>query len=211
MSEDNELNPEIEALLRDVPAVDPSLREIHIAAALTEMNAAAAPSGRLRFLAAAAAVVVLIGGGIAVAKNSGNTPPAIAADTTIASIPKASGECAHSGGFWGDVGDIDYFSLRGTTFELVHRDDVVDLYFGSKPCTMVGTIAYFETMRRRDKQEESPSETTCEQKPLIQFTDNAGGSEYRFALLETPSGVSLFFEDRCNEPLGSIALPPSSD
>jgi len=206
MSEDNELNPEIEAALRDIPAVDPSLREQHIAAALAEI-APAALSGRLRFLAAAAAVIVLVGGGVTVAKNSGGTPPAIAADPSTTTIAKASGACEHSGGFWGDVGDIDSFTLRGTAFELIHRDDLIDLYFGSEPCTMVGSIAYYEAMLRRDKQKDLPSETTCEQEPLIQFTDNSGGSEYRLALLETSDGVSLFFEDKCNEPLGSIALP----
>ncbi len=210
MSDDNELDPRLEASLRNISAPDPSVMETHIAAALGEV-AAATSRGRLRFLAIAAAVLVLVSGGIAVAKNSRDAPPAIAADTTVTTVPKASGACTHSGGFWGDVGGIDYFTLRGTAFELVHRDDLVDLYFGSKPCTMVGTIAYYEAMLRRDKQEESPSETTCEQKPLIQFTDNAGGSEYRLALLETPAGVSLFFEDRCNEPLGSIALPTSGD
>ena len=210
MSEDNELTPELEALLRDIPAVDPSLREQHIAAALDEITPAAAAS-RLRFLAAAAAVVVLIGGGIAVARNTNDAPPAIAADTTVTSVPKATSECPHTGGFWGDVGGIDYFTLRDTAFELVRRDDLVGLYLGSEPCTMVGTISYYEAMLRRDKKGESPAKTNCEQKPLIQFSDNAGGSEFRLALLETSEGVSLFFEDRCNEPLGSIPLPSFSN
>ena len=80
MSEDNELTPEIEAALREVPAVDPSLREQHIAAALGEISPTAS-SGRLRFLATAAVVVVLFGGGFAVTRNSDHTPPAIAART----------------------------------------------------------------------------------------------------------------------------------
>jgi hypothetical protein len=75
----------------------------------------------------------------------------------------------------------------------------------------VNEIVYFEEMRRRDNHGETPSKSTCEQKPFLQFTDNAGGSEYRLALLETSNGVSLFFEDRCNEPIGSITLPPAAD
>jgi hypothetical protein len=45
------------------------------------------------------------------------------------------------------------------------------------------------------------------EEPLVQFVDNSGGPEYTLALLRTDNGVSLFFEDRCNEPLGSISLP----
>lgn len=74
MSEDNELTPEIEAALREVPAADPSLREQHIAAALGEISPAAS-TGRPRFLAVAAAVVVLLGGGLALARNSDDSSP----------------------------------------------------------------------------------------------------------------------------------------
>jgi hypothetical protein len=211
MSDDNELTPEIEAALRDIPAADPSLRDQHIAAALGEL-APAATAKRRNLFAAAAAVLVLAGAGVAVSQNSDGDSPAVAApDTTMTSVPKASSECQKSGGFWGDVGGIDYFTLRGAAFELVRRDDLVDLYLGSEPCTIVGTIGYYEAMQRRDNQGDSPSKSACEQKPLVQFSDNTGGPEYRLALLETSDGVSLFFEDRCNEPLGSIALPQSGD
>jgi hypothetical protein len=211
MSQDNELTPEIEAALRDFPAADPALRDQHIAAALGEL-APAATMKRRNLFAAAAAVLVLAGAGVALSQNSdGDTPAVAAPDTTITSVPKASSECPHTGGFWGDVGGIDYFTLRGAAFELVHRDDLVDLYFGSEPCTMLGTIGYYEAMQRRDNQEGLPTESTCSKDPLVQFTDNAGGSEYRLALLETSNGVSLFFEDRCNEPLGTVTLPPAAD
>jgi hypothetical protein len=208
MSEDNELSPEIEAALRDISAVDPTVRDQHIAAALGELTGPAQSKGRLRFLsAAAAAVLVLVGGGIAVARNSGDTSPAIAADTTMASVPKASAECTHTGGFWGDVGAVEGFTVRGTTYELVLRKGTVEVLLGTEPCTKVDEIVYFDAMRRRDNQEELPSESTCEQEPLIQFADNSGGPEYRLALLKTADGVSLSFEDRCNDPLGTISLP----
>ena len=210
MSEDNELTPEIEAALREVPAADPSLREQHIAAALSEISPATS-TGRPRFLAVAAAVVVLLGGGLALARNSDDTPPAIAADTTVATVPKATNDCPHTGGFWGDVGSVEGFTFGGAAYELVLRNGNVEVLLGTQPCTRVDAVVYFEEMRRRVNQNELPSKTACEQKALIQFSDTADGVEFRLALLETTDGVSLFFEDRCNEPLGSIALPLSSD
>ncbi len=206
MSENNELGPEIEAALSNISAVDPALRDQHIAAALGEL-APAATTKRRSLFAAAAAVLVLVGGGIAVARNSDDTPPALAADTTAASVPKASPECTHTGGFWGDVGRVEGFAVRGAAYELVLRKGAVEVLLGTQPCTRVDEIVYFDLMRRRDNQNELPSKSTCEQEPLIQFVDNSGGPEYELALLRTDTGVSLFFEDRCNEPLGSIALP----
>jgi hypothetical protein len=211
MSQDNELTPEIEAALRDIPAADPALRDQHIAAALGEL-APAATMKRRNLFAAAAAVLVLAGAGVALSQNSdGDTPAVAAPDTTITSVPKASSECPHTGGFWGDVGRVEGFSVRGTAYELVLRNGTVEVLLGTQPCTKVNKIVYFEEMRRRDNQGETPSKSTCEQKPFLQFTDNAGGSEYRLALLETSNGVSLFFEDRCNEPLGTVTLPPAAD
>lgn len=211
MSDNNEFDPQIEASIRDIPAADLSLREQHIAAALNEMAAPETGNGRLRFLSAAAAVLILVAVGVGISKNSGDTPPAIAADTSTTSVPKASGECTHSGGFWGDVGSVEKFTFGDTAYELVLRNGTVEVLLGTSPCTTVDTIVYYEEMRRRDNQEELPSKTTCEQKTLVQFSDNSGGPEYALALLETSDGVSLFFEDRCNEPLGSIPLPASGD
>jgi hypothetical protein len=211
MSDDNELTPEIEAALRDIPAADPALRDQHIAAALGEL-APSVTTKRRNLFAAAAAVLVLAGAGFAFSQNSDGNSPAIASpDTTISSVPKASGECPHTGGFWGDVGRVEGFTFQDTAYELVLRNGTVEVLLGTQPCTRVDEIVYFEEMRRRDNQEELPSKATCEQKPLVQFADNEGESEYRLALLETSDGVSLFFEDRCNEPLGSIALPTSGD
>ena len=211
MSDNNEFDPQMEASIRDLPAPDPSLREQHISAALNAMAAPETGNGRLRFLSAAAAVLILVAVGVGVSRNSDDTPPAIAADPSTTSVPKASGECTHSGGFWGDVGSVEEFTFGDTAYELVLRNGTVEVLLGTSPCTTVDTIVYYEEMRRRDNQEELPSKTACEQKPLIQFSDNSGGPDYALALLETSDGVSLFFEDRCNEPLGSIALPPSGD
>jgi hypothetical protein len=206
MSEDNELSPEIEAILKDTSAVDPAIRDQHIAAALGELTPSSS-SGRLKFLVAAAAVLVLAGGGIAVSRNSNDTPPALAAVTTAASVPKASAECTHTGGFWGDVGRVEGFALRGTAYELVLRKGTVEVLLGTQPCTKLDEIVYFDEMRRRDNLNESPSTNNCSQEPLVRFGDSSGGSEYTLALIGTDTGVSLFFEDRCNDPLGSISLP----
>jgi hypothetical protein len=215
MSDNNELDPQIESSLRDLPAADQAMKEAHIAAALGEVTPAQS-GGRLRFLSVAAAVLILVAGVITVSKNSNDTPPAIAADTTATSAPKASAECEHSGGFWGDVGGIDNFTLRGTKFELVHRDDLVDLYFGSAPCTMLGTISYSEALVARVKATDAPNDfTECSfaSEPLVRFSDepSGGGDTYSFVLVATEDGVSLYFEDRCNEPIGSIPLPTSGD
>jgi hypothetical protein len=206
MSEDNELSPEIEAILKDTSAVDPAIRDQHIAAALGELTPSSS-SGRLKFLVAAAAVLVLAGGGIAVSRNSNDIPPALAADTTITSVPKASAECTHTGGFWGDVGRVEGFTVQGVVYELVLRKGTVEVLLGTQPCTKLDEIVYFDEMRRRDNQNESPSTNNCSQEPLVRFGDSSGGSEYTLALIGTDTGVSLFFEDRCNDPLGAISLP----
>ena len=212
MSDNNEFDPQIEASIRDLPAAEPSLREQHIAAALAEMAAPDTRNGRLRFLSAAAAVLILVAVGIGVSKNSSDTPPAIAADSSTTTLAKAAGDCGEEfSGLWGDSVGRGKFTFGDTAYELVLRNGTVEVLLGTSPCTTVDTIVYYEEMRRRDNQEELPSEAACEQKPLIQFSDNSGGPEYALALLETSDGVSLFFEDRCNEPLGSITLPPSGD
>ena len=206
MSEDNELSPEIEAILKDTSAVDPAIRDQHIAAALGELTPSSS-SGRLKFLVAAAAVLVLAGGGIAVSRNSNDIPPALAADTTITSVPKASAECTHTGGFWGDVGRVEGFTVQGVVYELVLRKGTVEVLLGTQPCTKLDEIVYFDEMRRRDNLNESPSTNNCSQEPLVRFGDSSGGSEYTLALIGTNTGVSLFFEDRCNDPLGAVSLP----
>lgn len=211
MSDDNELTPEIEAALRDIPAPDPALRDQHIAAALGEL-APAATMKRRNLFAAAAAVLVLAGAGFAVSQNSDGDIPAVATpDTTITSVPKASTECAGSQGFGGGIVGTGVITLRGTPYEVVLRDDAIDLFLEVEPCTQIGYLEYFDAMQLRDKEVAMPSEVPCTQKALVQFVDNAGGPEYRLALLETSDGVSLFFEDRCNEPLGSITLSTSGD
>jgi hypothetical protein len=216
MSEDNELNPEIEAALRDVPAADPSLRDQHIAAALGGL-APAATTKRRNLFAAAAAVLVLAGAGFAVSQNSGDTPPAVAADTTVTSVPKASSNpsCAEEfSGLWGDSGSLGSFERLGVTYEMIQRKGVLSLYFAKEPCTKVGDIDYWAAIDNRNKGTDAPTEAIeCSilSEPIARFTDQSSGSAYSFGIVSTTDGVSLYLEDRCNEPIGSIALPASGD
>ena len=59
---DDELDPEVLAALRDVAPASDALRDKHIAAALVEISAASSRS-RIKWLSAAAAVIVLLVGG----------------------------------------------------------------------------------------------------------------------------------------------------
>lgn len=213
MNEDNELSPEIEASLRDISAVDPAVRDQHIAAALSEIASPAAPSRRLRFLSVAAAVVVLVAGGIAFSRNSDDTPPALATDTTVVSVPKASGECS-AVGTRDDNEEVGSFTLGETTFELFRLNGVIDLYSTSGPCTKEGSIDYWAALEVHTNRTDAPTEPVeCSilSEPIARFTDQIKGMSYSFAIILTVDGVSLYLEDRCNELLGLIATPTSGE
>jgi hypothetical protein len=217
MSDDNELTPEIEAALRDLPAADPALRDQHIAAALGEL-APAATMKRRNLFAAAAAVLVLAGAGFAVSQNSDGDIPAVAApDTTITSIPKASSNPACAEEFseiWGDSGSLGSFTYSGVTYEMIQRKGVLSIYLAKEPCTKLGEIQYGDVMDARGQVDDSPqvgAECDWSKAPLARYSDRANGDSYPLVLAETESGVSLFFANRCTEPIGSIALPTSVD
>jgi hypothetical protein len=213
MSEDNELSPEIEAALKDISAVDPAVRDQHIAAALGELTVQAQSNGRLRFLSVAAAVVVLVAGGIAFTRNSDDTPPALAADTTVVSVLKASGECT-AAGTRDDNEEVGSFALGETTFELFRLNGVIDLFSTSGPCTKEGSIDYWAALEVHTNRTDAPIEgVECGilSKPIARFTDQLMGMSYSFAIILTTDGVSLYLEDRCNELLGSIVVPTSGD
>ena len=66
-------------------------------------------------------------------------------------------------------------------------------------------------MVERDKEESGAStqQAVCSytSEPIAHFDDRANGDTYSFVLVQTATGVSLHFEDRCNEPLGSLSVP----
>jgi len=193
------------------------VRDQHIAAALGELTVPAQSNGRLRFLSVAAAVVVLLAGGIAFSRNSDDTPPALAADTTVVSLPKTASDpsCAEEfSGLWEDSGSLGSFALSGVNYEMIQRKGVLSLYLSEEPCTKIGEIQYEEAMEVRDKVDDSPqvgAECDWSNAPLARFSDRANREPYSLVLAKTDSGVSLFFMNRCTETLGSIALPALGD
>lgn len=215
MSDENELDPRIEAQLRDVPPADSSMKESHIAAALGEIATPATSQGRLRFLSAAAAVVVLVAGGIAISKNSHDTPPAIAADPSTTTLAKAAGDCAEEwSGLWGDSSARGDFSWAETDYAAIGHQGWLSVYLAMEPCTKVGDIDYWSAMNARDKEgSDSQQNAACSfvVPPVAEFTDRGNGNPYTLVLVKTDAGVSLSFKDRCNESLGSITLPASGD
>lgn len=217
MSEDSELSSEIKAALRDVSAVNPALRDQHIAAALGEISPSATTKRR-NLLAAAAAVLVLAGAGVGLSRKSdGNSPAAVVPDTTVTSVPKASSNPSCTEEFsklWEDSGSLGSFTYSGVSYEMIQRKGVLSIYLAKEPCTKLGEIQYGEAMDDRDQADDSPqvgAECDWSKAPLARFSDRANGDSYPLVLAETDSGVSLFFANRCTEPVGSIALPTSGD
>ena len=97
---DDELDPEILAALRDVAPASDSLRNQHIAAALAESSSVSSRS-RVKWLSAAAAVIVLLVGGnalYAALSPSGETPTVAAArnNSVATSVPVKGSACGTS-------------------------------------------------------------------------------------------------------------------
>ena len=43
--------------------------------------------------------------------------------------------------------------------------------------------------------------------PIARFADSASGDSYNLVLVQTDSGLSMHFEDRCDSPIASLDLP----
>jgi len=93
----DELDPEVVAALRDVAPASEALRNQHIAAALAESTPTAARS-RVKWLGAAAAIIVLLVGGNALYASlspSGETPTIAAApNNSVTTVPVKGSVCA---------------------------------------------------------------------------------------------------------------------
>lgn len=210
MSDFEELDPAIHDQLRNVPPASSSLRDAQIAAALGEMSPAVrrAP-GRLRILTGvAAAAVVALGGAAFVAQQDDVSRPALnGAVTTLP--PKTGADCAPS--YLGAVGDVKYLTHNGTEFELWFQDfGIIDVIYNEPPCTNYGTINYWRAMVDRDLETSVPDKTSvCSDatEPISRFTDSRYKGEYKFILVQTETGLSLYFEDRCDTPIATLELP----
>ena len=97
---------------------------------------------------------------------------------------------------------------------MIQRKGVLSIYLAKEPCTKLGEIQYGEAIDDRGQADDSPqvgAECDWSKAPLARFSDRTNGDSYPLVLAETNSGVSLFFANRCTEPIGSIALPTSGD
>jgi len=96
---DDELDPEVVAALRDIAPASDALRNQHIAAALAESSPASSRS-RVTWLSAAAAIVVLLIGGnslYAALSPSGGTPTVAAApNNSVTTVPVKGSACGVS-------------------------------------------------------------------------------------------------------------------
>ena len=210
MSDNEELDPALANALRDIPPAGAALRDAHIAAAIAEM----APSRRsathrMRILTGvAAAAVVALGGAAFIAQQDDASRPVL--NGTVTTLPPKTGtDCAPS--YLGAVGDVKYLTHNGTEFELWFQDfGIIDVIYNEQPCTNYGTINYWRAMVDRDLETSVPSNTAvCSYatEPIARFTDSRYKGEYKFILVQTATGLSLYFEDRCDTPIASLELP----
>ena len=91
---DDELDPEVLAALRDVVPASDALRDQHIASALAEISAASSRS-RIKWLSAAAAVIVLLVGATAIIRLSATSTDSNVTprNSKITSVPVKGSVC----------------------------------------------------------------------------------------------------------------------
>lgn len=212
MSDFEELDPAIHDQLRNVPPASSSVRDAHIAAALGEMSPAVRRTpGRLRILTGvAAAAVVALGGAAFIAQQDDASRPDL--NGTVTTLPPKTGaDCSQEfSGLWGEVGDSKVITHNNQSYVLMFRDDAIDVYLGIPPCTSVGTLLYWDALLNRDRETFVPNNTAvCSYatEPVARFTDAARGDYYNLVLVQTETGLSLHFEDRCDTPIASLELP----
>ena len=139
---DDELDPEVLAALRDVAPASDSLRDQHIAAALSESSPVSSRS-RVTWLSAAAAIIVLIVGGnalYAALSPSSDTPTVAAApnNSVTTSVPVKGSAC---GAGLADYTIVGTYSSAGSVREVWSSAQnlvVVD----PSSCAQLGTITH---------------------------------------------------------------------
>ena len=138
---DDELDPEVLAALRDVAPASDSLRNQHIAAALAESSPVSSRS-RVKWLSAAAAVIVLIVGGnalYAALSPSSDTPTVAAApNNSVTTVPVKGSAC---GAELADYTFVGTYSTAGSVREVWNSAQnlvVVD----PTSCAVLGTFTH---------------------------------------------------------------------
>ena len=210
MNENEDLDPTLLRHLREVPPASASVRDAHIAAALAEI----APSrrtgaNRSRILGGVAAAVMLAVGGVTVANQQQER--GVLTGTVTTTLPKGGGDCSQEfSGLWGDVGDSRVIKHNNTEYAVMFRDDNIDVYEATEPCSRVGTMGYWDQLVARDN-EGSPagSSAVCSYatEPVRRFNDRARADSYGLVLVQTDEGLSLHFEDKCDVSIVTLALP----
>ena len=136
---DDELDPEVVAALRDVAPASEALRNQHIAAALAD-SAPASSRSRVKWLGAAAAVIVLLVGGNALyaalsPSTDSNVTPQTGAVTTV---PVKGSVC---GANLADYTIVGTYSSAGSVREVwSSKQDLVVV--DQTSCAQLGTITH---------------------------------------------------------------------
>ena len=137
---DDELDPEVLAALRNVAPASDALRDQHIAAALGEISPAGARS-RIKWLGAAAAIVVfLVGGNALYASLSSSTDSSVTPKTDVVStsMPVKGSACGAS---LADYTIVGTYSSAGSVREVWSSAQnlvVVD----QSSCAALGTFTH---------------------------------------------------------------------
>ena len=141
---DDELDPEVLAALRNVAPASDALRDQHIAAALSESSPVSSRS-RVKWLSAAAAIIVLLVGGnalYAALSPSSDTPTVAAApNNSVTTVPVKGSAC---GAELADYTFVGTYSTAGSVREVWSSTQnlvVVD----PTSCAVLGTFTHSVT------------------------------------------------------------------
>jgi hypothetical protein len=141
---DDELDPEVLAALRDIAPAPDALRDQHIAAALAESSPASSRS-RVRWLSAVAAVIVLIVGGnalYAALSPSSDTPTVAAApNNSVTTVPVKGSVC---GADLADYTIVGTYSSVGSVRE-VWSSALNLVVVDQTSCAVLGTFTHSVT------------------------------------------------------------------
>lgn len=138
----DDLDPRIVDAMRDVPSVDPDLREAHLAAAIEHVSSSSftysSPSGRSsysRVVAVAAAAIVVIAGSFAIGRTTASRPidPVVTAPSTTivkASLPTCTDQ------FDGDAELVHTYEVNDVEFAIVNANGET-IILETRSCTYI--------------------------------------------------------------------------